>query len=66
MALEIKWERSPSWYGRYIRDGKKNYLNLGVRIDGKPPPSRRLRDKGDVAFEKSRLKAELKLQAAIQ
>jgi integrase len=66
MALEIKWGRSPFWYGRYIRDGKKNYLNLGVRIDGEPPPSRRLKDKGNAAFERSRLKAELKLQAAIQ
>lgn len=65
MALEIKWGRSPFWYGRFIRNGKKSHVQLGVRIEGTPPGSRRLRDRGDPAFEKSRVKAELRLEKVI-
>ena len=66
MALEIKWGRSPDWYGRFIRDGKRTIVNLGVSIEGKPPATRRLKDKGDTAFEKSRLRAALQLERAIK
>ena len=66
MALEIKWGRSPFWYGRFIREGKKTYVKLNVPIEGTPPPSRRLKDRGDAAFEKSRMKAEIGLESVIK
>jgi len=39
-------------------NGKKFYQNLRVRIEGTPPKS--LREEGDAAFERSRLKAMVK------
>ena len=68
MALEIQRGKSKWYYARITVNGKKFYQNLRVRIEGTPPKS--LREEGDVAFERSRLKAmvkhdelELKLKA---
>jgi integrase len=66
MPLEIKWDRSPWWYGRYKRDGKKLCVKLDVRVEGTPPASRRLSDQGDTAFEKSRAKAELRFAQFVE
>ena len=66
MPLEIKWERSTYWYGRYTRDGRKLAVRLDVLIEGTPPASRKLRDRGDDLFEKSRAKAELRLAQTIE
>lgn len=66
MHLEMRYEPDghvrPIWYGRFIIDGKKECVNLGVKLDGNPPASRRLKDKGDERFEASRWKANAKLE----
>jgi len=60
MPLEIKWDRSPWWYARYVREGRKLCVKLDVRIEGVPPASKKLSDSGDKLFEKSRAQAELR------
>jgi len=66
MHLEMRYEPTghvrPIWYGRFIIDGKKECVNLGVKLVGTPPASRKLRDKGDERFEESRWKAQAKLE----
>ena len=66
MSLEIRWGRRPRWSGRIIRAGKRHRLDLAVPVEGKPPASGRLNDKGDDAFERSRIKAELELERKIK
>jgi integrase len=48
----------PSWYGYYREDGVQRVFNLNVPWRGTPPASGRVADTGDVAFERSRVKAE--------
>lgn len=66
MGLEIRLGRNGKprrhWYGRFDVDGKAKVVNLGVPIQGTPPPS--LRESSDRAFEASRTKAEAALEAA--
>lgn len=62
MSLEIKWDRSKRWYGRLERDGKRFSIPMEVFIEGTPPSTRKLRDKGDEAFEHSRARAQLRLE----
>ena len=66
MSLEIKWDRSPWWYARYVREGRKLCVKLDVRIEGVPPASKMLSDSGDALFEKSRAKAELRFSQFIE
>src|SRR4051794_29169067 len=55
MPVELKKQRDgslrPTWYGRYEVNGRKQYLNLDVKVAGNPPASLSLRDEGDAAFE---------------
>ncbi|QHI69875.1 tyrosine-type recombinase/integrase [Tichowtungia aerotolerans] len=51
--------RSKWWYGDFIIDGKRHFTNLGVAIEGTIPAS--LKEVSDVPFERSRMKAQLKL-----
>ena len=57
MPIELRTQRDGSlrdtWYGRYEINGKRFYLNLGVKWAGTPPESRSLRDTGDSLFERS-------------
>lgn len=61
MAVELKKGRDGqfvrTWYGRYTDNGKRASVAL-CAVAGEPPASLSIRDKGDVAFEKSRDKAE--------
>jgi integrase len=61
MGLELRKGRDGElilkWYGRYMENGKRLSVAL-CAIDGTPPASLSLRDKGDVDFEASRVKAE--------
>ena len=58
MHLEMRFERNgdvrPIWYGRFIINGKKECVNLGVELTGKPPKSLKLKDQGDAEFELSK------------
>lgn len=66
MGLEITRSKNGSprskwWYGNFTVGGERKYVNLGVEICGQVPAS--LKETGDVAFERSRMKAQLKLDA---
>jgi integrase len=66
MGLEITRNqdgspRSKWWYGNFTVGGERKYVNLGVEICGQVPAS--LKEVGDVAFERSRMKAQLKMDA---
>lgn len=60
MALEIQYGRSKWWYGRITINGRKVSKNLGVEIRGTIPA--RLSQSGDLAFERSRAKAQAALE----
>jgi hypothetical protein len=70
MSLELRIEKNgtirPFFYGRFKINGKRYYYNLGVAIEGDPPPSHNLRDQGDPAFEASRRIAQAKLDGLIE
>ena len=70
MSLEIRKSRNGSWrriwYGAYELEGKRYAANLGIKIAGNPPESRKLRDRGDEAFERSRYQAEVKLAEIVR
>jgi len=55
MPLEIR-KGSKWWYGRVMVNGRYLCRNVGVEIRGSVPPS--LKDMGDPAFERSRMKAQ--------
>ena len=61
MPLELRIEAGgtirPFWYGRFKINGKRQCLNLGMKVQGTPPASRSLREEGDLAFERSRAAA---------
>jgi integrase len=66
MGLEITRNqdgspRSKWWYGNFTVGGERKYINLGIEICGQVPTS--LKETGDVAFERSRMKAQLKMDA---
>ncbi len=60
MALELQRGRSKWWYGRVEVNGRKIGKNLGVEVKGVIPAS--LADQGDLAFERSRAKAQAALE----
>jgi integrase len=60
MALEIQRGRSKWWYARVVVNGRKVSKNLGVEIRGQVPVS--LAEVGDMAFERSRAKAQAALE----
>ena len=68
MPLELRKDRNGKirnhWYGRYEANGKRYCVNLGVEIRGKIPTS--LKQFGDIAFERSRAEAQLKLKHLIE
>ena len=70
MALEFRYGRNgeliQNWYGRYEVNGKRHTVDLQVKIDGTPPPSLSLRDKGNDQFELSRQRAKDKLEEVIE
>jgi integrase len=53
----------PTWYAMYELNGRRHTVNLGTPVAGHPPKS--LRDLGDIAFERSRAKAQEKLTAIV-
>jgi len=61
VGLLLKKEKGvvrPWWYGEYrLGNGKRTVANLGVRVEGKPPQSGRVADRGDAIFERSRKQA---------
>ena len=66
MGLEITRNqdgspRSKWWYGNFTVGGERRYVNLGIEICGRVPAS--LKEIGDIAFERSRMKAQLKMDA---
>lgn len=71
MALMLQKQRDGSlrknWYGVYVEPrgdgegrgkGKRRVVNLNVPLKGTPPLSGKVADKGDEAFEASRIRAE--------
>jgi integrase len=56
----------PNWYGDFQVDGVRKVMNLGVKWRGTPPASGSLRHEGDTAFEKSRTRAEAKLDVHVK
>lgn len=65
MGLELRRDknhnlRSKWWYGRYVINGKRHFINLGVEVKGNAPKN--LRKRGDTAFECSRTLANAKLK----
>lgn len=60
MALELQRGRSKWWYGRVEVNGRKISRNLGVEVRGTIPAS--LAEMGDIAFERSRAKAQAALE----
>lgn len=70
MPLELRIETNgtvrPFWYGRFKINGKRQCLNLGVKVNGTPPASLSLKDDGDIAFERSRTAAQAKLESVAE
>lgn len=69
MGLEITRKKNGSlrskwWYGRFTVGGKSACIKLGVKIEGRVPET--LRKIGDMEFERSRIKAQLKLDELIK
>lgn len=60
MALELRRNRSQWWYGRAEANGRSYTKNLGVKVEGRIPAS--LREVGDIAFERSRARAQAALE----
>jgi hypothetical protein len=60
MALEIQRGRSKWWYDRVEVNGRRLSKNLGVEVRGAVPGS--LEELGDIAFERSRAKAQAALE----
>jgi hypothetical protein len=70
MPLELRIEKNgrvrPIWYGRFEVNGQRQYVNLGVKVKGTPPPSLSLKDEGDMDFERSRAVARERLGGVIE
>lgn len=62
MALEIK-PGSGWWYARWMRDGRRHFAKLDVRIEGARPA--KLSKNGDEDFEASRKKAQEAFDAMV-
>ena len=62
MGLTLKRGRDGQvrrwWYLEFYRpDGRRTVVNLNVPIEGTPPASGRVTEKGDAAFERSKVRA---------
>lgn len=57
---------APYWYGAYRAKGGVKTVALGVPLRGKPPATGDLSEQGDADFERSRAKAQAKLDALIK
>ena len=70
MPLELRKQRDgrarDAWYARYEIGGKRFVICLGVKVQGLPPDSLSLREKGDTAFECSRVAAQAKLNQIVE
>ena len=70
MPLELKAQRDgrlrDNWYGRYEINGRKIFVNLGVKIAGTPPEKLSVREEGDKEFERSRATAQAKLDSIVE
>jgi integrase len=62
-SLELR-KTSNWWYGRVALNGRVTVHNLDVAVAGRRPSSLNVR--GDAAFERSRTKAEAKLESLVQ
>ena len=62
MGLELR-PTSKWWYGRYMVDGKTTVVNLDIPVEGERPDS--VTQEGNAAFEKSRGKAQAKLDGIL-
>ena len=66
MSLEMRVESNGDvrkiWYGRFMINGKRECVNLGVKMLGTPPASLKLKDRGDAEFERTRGMAEQRLK----
>ena len=60
MSLELRRGVSEWWYGKFKADGRRFTKNLGVKVQGVVPPT--LREMGDIAFERSRAKAQAAME----
>lgn len=65
-TVYVKWGESPWWRFRYYDHGVRRAVKLDVRVEGTPPASRSLADRGDDAFEKSRSRAEMKAEQMLK
>ncbi len=68
MGLELRRDkkhnlRSKWWYGRYMINGKRHFINLNVEVKGKVPKN--IRKQGDMAFECSRTLASARLKELV-
>ncbi len=52
------------WSGRYKVNGKEKTVALGIKIEGRRPAT--LRGTGDLAFERSRIKAQLAMEQFLE
>ena len=52
MGLILKRDRHgkmrPWWYGEYKSDKRRNVVNLGVKVTGRPPETLKVADIGDL------------------
>lgn len=62
MSLELRRNVSEWWYGRLQANGRRYVKNLGIKVEGRIPPT--LRQTGDIIFERSRAKAQAALEKA--
>jgi integrase len=71
MGLMLKTQRNGAlrdhWYGVYTEaDGSRTVVNLNVKIQGNPPASLSIREKGNDAFELSRTAATTALEGYME
>src|SRR5580658_5735363 len=70
MPIELRTQRDgrirDTWYARYEINGRRQYLNLDVKVAGTPPASLSLKNDGDALFERSRATAQAKLESVVE
>lgn len=62
MGLELRRATSEWWYGKFQANGRTFTKNLGVKVEGRVPPT--IRETGDIVFERSRARAQAALEKA--
>jgi len=69
MGLRIKKYKDsyrPWWYATYKHNGQGKEIRLDVAIAGVPPASLSVKDTGSILFEKSRIKAQDRLDGILR